>query len=151
MNWDQYYLSMISLIASKSKDESTKVGCIIVGPDNEVRSTGYNSFPRGINDNLPERQKRPDKYLFIEHSERNAIYNAARVGIPLNGCRIYMDFFPCADCCRAIIQAGIKEIIISSKNYDKKEAYWNERWKDQMNASKQMLKEANVNIKIAEE
>ncbi len=148
-SWCQYFLDMLPLISSKSKDESTKVACIIVGPDNEIRSTGYNSFPRGINDNLPERQQRPAKYLFMEHAERNAIYNAARVGVSLKGCTIYIDFIPCADCARAIIQSGIKEIIISSIDYDKKEKYWNERWKEQMEASKQMLSEAGVIITIS--
>src|ERR1019366_1039390 len=80
MSWDEYYLNMLELVASKSKDKSTKVGVIVVGPDNEIRSTGFNSFPRGINDDLEERQLRPAKYLYIEHGERNAIYNAARVG-----------------------------------------------------------------------
>lgn len=148
MNWDEYYLSMLDMIAAKSKDEATKVGVIIVGPDNEIRSTGFNSFPRHINDNLPERQQRPAKYLFIEHGERNAIYNAARVGVPLNGCRIYMGFYPCADCARAIIQAGIKEIIFDAKDYDAKAKYWNERWKDHMEASIQMLNEADISIKM---
>lgn len=145
--WDEYYLNMLDLIASKSKDEATKVGVVIVGPDNEIRSTGFNSFPRGINDNVPERQLRPAKYLFFEHGERNAIYNAARVGVPLNNCRIYMGFYPCADCARAIIQSGIKEIVFDATDYEAKEKYWNERWKEQIQASKQMLEEAGVKVR----
>lgn len=141
MSWDEYYLNMLELMASKSKDKSTKVGVIIVGPDNEIRSTGFNSFPRGINDDLEERQLRPAKYLYIEHGERNAIYNAARVGVPLNGCRIYMDKMPCADCSRAIIQCGINKIIIK-ENSDNNS--FNERWKDSFDASVKMLKEAGV-------
>jgi len=145
-SWHRYYLDLLEGIASKSKDEATKVGVIIVGPDNEPRSMGYNSFPRGINDDLPERQERPAKYLYIEHGERNAIYNAARAGIPLKGCRIYMGFYPCADCARAIIQSGIKEIIMDATDYEGKEKYWNERWKDQIVASKEMLAEAGIGI-----
>lgn len=146
MNWDEYYLGMLDHVASKSKDQATKVGVIVVGPDNEIRSTGFNSFPRGINDDAPERQLRPGKYLYIEHGERNAIYNAARVGVSLNGCRIYMGFYPCADCARAIIQSGIKEIIFDAKDIEAKEKYWNERWKDQITASKEMLAEAGIKV-----
>ncbi len=98
MNWHDYYLNMLTDVAAKSKDEATKVGVIVVGPDNEIRSTGFNSFPRGINDNVPERQTRPTKYLYIEHGERNAIYNAARVGVPLKGCRIYGILSMCGLC-----------------------------------------------------
>lgn len=148
MNWHDYYINMLVGIAAKSKDEATKVGVIIVGPDNEIRSTGFNSFPRGINDNMPERQARPAKYLYIEHGERNAIYNAARVGVPLKGCRIYMGFYPCADCARAIIQSGIAEIIFDYKDYDVKEKYWNERWKEQIEASKKMLEEAKIKVTL---
>ncbi len=148
MNWHDYYLNMLTDVAAKSKDEATKVGVIVVGPDNEIRSTGFNSFPRGINDNVPERQTRPTKYLYIEHGERNAIYNAARVGVPLKGCRIYMGFYPCADCARAIIQSGIVEIIFDYKDYDVKEKYWNERWKEQIEASKKMLEEAKIKVTL---
>lgn len=121
-NWDSYFMTMVNHVATRSKDRSTKVGCVIVGPDNEVRSTGYNSFPRGINDDAPERHERPEKYLWTEHAERNAIYNAARVGTPLKGCRAYLPWFPCMDCARALVQAGIVEVIgvrVPSAKWDK--------------------------------
>ncbi len=148
MNKHHYFLAMLGGIASASKDNSTKVGCIIVGPDNEIRSTGYNSFPRGIDDNRAERQDRPLKYFYVEHAERNAVYNAARVGIPLKGCRIYQDFWPCADCARAIIQAGIIEIVVSGDGIEGKTQYWNERWQASIEASKAMLAEAEVRFTI---
>lgn len=103
-------MQMTDLIASRSKDPNTQVGCIIVGPENNIRSTGFNSFPRGIFDDVPLRLERPEKYMWIEHAERNAIYAAARVGIPLNGCSIYQPGLPCMDCARALIQVGIKKI-----------------------------------------
>jgi dCMP deaminase len=110
-SWDSYFLVIARHVAARSKDRSTKVGCVIVGPDNEIRSTGYNSFPRGIDDTREERHERPEKYLWTEHAERNAIYNAARVGTPLKGCRAFLPWFPCMDCARAIVQAGIVEVI----------------------------------------
>lgn len=139
-SWDWYFMNMGELAATRSKDESTKLGCIIVGPDREVRSTGYNSFPRGINDNLPERQERPAKYRFFEHAERNAIYNAARVGTPLKGCTLYCSWPPCTDCARGIIQVGITEVVVMTLDVPL-------RWLEDLTASLQMLREAGVRIR----
>ena len=76
MNCPEYFYDMANLVAKKSKDQSTQIGAVIVVPDNEIRSIIYNSFPSGINDDLQERQERPEKYYWIEHAERNALYNA---------------------------------------------------------------------------
>jgi dCMP deaminase len=111
INWKDTYFDLVDAIAKKSKDRSTKVGAVIVGPDQEVRSMGYNGFPRNVNDEVDERHQRPLKYKWTEHAERNAIYNAARVGIPLKGCSIYISYVPCTDCARAIIQSGINEVV----------------------------------------
>jgi len=112
MNFIEYFLNLANAISLKSKDQSTKVGALVAGPDNEIRSTGYNGFPRGMNDNLAaSRQKRPLKYKYYEHAERNVIYNAARVGVPLKGCDMYITHPPCPDCARAIIQAGINKVV----------------------------------------
>jgi dCMP deaminase len=112
-SWDEYYLNICEVVAARSKDPNTQVGCIIAGPAHEIRSTGYNSLPRGIRDDVPERLERPTKYLWMEHAERNAIYNAARCGTPLEGCTIYIQIMPCMDCARAIVQAGIREVVVS--------------------------------------
>jgi dCMP deaminase len=113
LSWDELFILQANLIAQKSKDPSTKVGCVIVGNDNAILSMGFNGFPRNIDEHVPERWKRPEKYFWVEHAERNAIYNAARNGINLNGARAYLNWEPkpCADCTRALIQVGIKEII----------------------------------------
>ena len=92
IKWNDYFMGMIDNVSMKSKDKHTKVGAIITGSDNEIRSTGFNSFVRGMNDDIPERQERPEKYWWIEHAERNAIYNAARIGTSLNNCTIYISF-----------------------------------------------------------
>jgi dCMP deaminase len=116
--WDRRFMQLASFIGSWSKDRTTRVGCVIVGPANEVRSTGYNGFPRGINDEIEERLIRPAKYLWTEHAERNAIYNAARAGIALSGCRIYVPWYPCVDCARAIIQSGFIELVAFEPDWD---------------------------------
>src|SRR6266581_3511885 len=99
-DWDTRFMVLARHIALWSKDPSRRVGCVIVGPNNEVRATGFNGFPRGVDDTKVERYDRPIKYLWTEHAERNAIYNAVRSGTPLDGCRMYLPWFPCMDCAR---------------------------------------------------
>jgi dCMP deaminase len=145
-SWDSYFLGMAQYVAGKSQDRATKIGCIIVGPDNEIRSTGYNGFPRGLNDALESRHERPEKYLWTEHAERNAIYNAARMGTALKGCRAYVSMMlPCMDCARALIQSGIQEVI----HDDPKDAPPDmaERWSEHMTKSRVMLFEAGLRVR----
>ncbi len=142
MNWDKYFMELARLVASKSKDESVKVGVVIVGPDHEIRSTGYNGFPRGIDETDSKRWERPIKYEWVEHAERNAIYNAARMGTPTNGCTMYLESPPCTDCGRAIIQAGIKEVVVTVNNPFKDREFWRESIKFACD----MLREAGVKI-----
>jgi len=142
MTWPEYFFGIIEAVKAKSKDPHTHVGCVIAGVDNEILTTGYNSFPRGILDDVPERLERPEKYLWIEHSERNAIYNAARR--ILKGSTIYMGALPCIDCARAIIQSGIVKIVISKESYAK----WDSKKYDAdvMAKSLTMLQEAKVEV-----
>lgn len=124
LSWDELFILQASLIAQKSKDPSTKVGCVIVSDDNAILSMGFNGFPRRIDESLEDRWKRPEKYYWVEHAERNAIYNAAKHGIKLNGARAYLNWEPkpCADCTRALIQVGIKEIIGPNRKFSGKGA-----------------------------
>jgi deoxycytidylate deaminase len=66
MNWKEYFRNIAHQVKLKSKDEKTQIGAVIVGEDNEIVSTGYNSFPRGISDDISERQERPEKYFWFE-------------------------------------------------------------------------------------
>lgn len=198
-SWDNYFIQMAELIASKSKDPSTKVGCVIVGPDNEIRSTGFNGFPRGVaevglqgvhtptvtskkpgrvkciecNENIPvtqddfdtymftkqylqvndhfsegevrlldDRWERPTKYEYVEHAERNAVYNAARIGTPLAGCRAYLNWepTPCIECTKAFIQSGIAEVIGPDRPFS-----LNKDWK--FDVSQTIMAESGLNIR----
>ena len=146
IDWDTLFMNMVYLIAMKSKDENTHIGAVIVGSDNEIITTGYNGLVRGIKDDLPERQEKPEKYFWFEHAERNAIYNAVRIGVSLMGCKIYTNGIPCADCARAIIQSGIKEVIVDKK--------WDEgnegKWKEHAGKSRIMFGEARVKIRYVD-
>ena len=124
MNWTEYFINIAEQVKEKSKDINTQIGAVIVGKDKEILTTGYNSFPRGLNDELPERQERPEKYFWFEHAERNAIYNAARIGVSLKESTVYLTSgLPCMDCARGLIQAGVKKVVCkensTTKNKDK--------------------------------
>lgn len=139
MNWDDYFAQMAKLVATKSKDKSTKVGCVIVGPNHEIRTTGYNGFCRGVEDTIDCRHEKPEKYFWTEHAERNAIFNAARNGIALDGCTAYTTMVPCADCTRGLIQSGIKKILFCSGEA-------NEKWTESFQRSMIMAREARVEV-----
>jgi dCMP deaminase len=147
LTWDELFILQAALISQKSKDPSTKVGCVIVGDDNVILSMGFNGFPRGINEHDKGRWARPEKYHWVEHAERNAIYNAARNGINLNGARAYLNWEPrpCADCTRALIQVGIKEIIGPDRKFAGKGAGKHYS----IDHSDVMLEEAGVIVRYA--
>jgi dCMP deaminase len=138
MSWDERFMAIAELAASWSKDRSRKTGAVIVDHRNVVVAIGWNGFPRGVNDNIECRHERPAKYQWTEHAERNAIYNAAAKGVPTDGCRMYLPWYPCADCARAIIQAGIGQIICVEPD-------WNDpKWGADFAVVREMLAEACV-------
>ena len=106
--WDEAFMVMTYTIAQRSKDPSTKVGALIVSPDNRIRGVGYNGMPQG-NDQFP--WSRPEKYNFVLHAEENAVLNADGGVASLRGCRIYCNYFSCHHCSAIIAQVGINEII----------------------------------------
>lgn len=146
-DWDQLYITMCYLISMRSKDTSTHVGSVIVDSDNVLVSTGYNSLPRGIEvDREAKRLSREggEKYFWVEHAERNAIFNAARRGTQLKGCKLYVPWTPCTDCARAIIQTGISEVIIHQNGQDFYDLNTNGKWNDSTKKTQTMFLESGV-------
>jgi dCMP deaminase len=139
-DWDKRFMDLAILISQWSKDRNTKVGCVIVGPDNEIRSTGYNGFPRGSHDDVESRHERPAKYRWTEHAERNAIYNAARVGISLKDCRIYLPWFPCMDCARGIVQSGISTLVALQPDVN------DSKWGEDFQIALELFSEVGVRV-----
>lgn len=129
-------------ISKWSKDKSIGTCAIIVSSDNRILSIGYNGFPSGCDDSVMERYERPDKYLWTEHAERNAIYNAVRNGININNSTMFLRWFPCADCARAIIQSGIKKVVCEEPNIN------DERWGKHFVVAIQMFKECDVYVEF---
>ena len=141
--WDIRFLKLATHISEWSKDPSTKVGCVVVGPDREIRSTGFNGFPRGIQDSDDRLTNRDLKYPLICHAEENAIMHAARIGLALKGCTAYVTWPPCTRCARSLIQAGVSEIVIPSG------LEIPDRWRDEFEMSMGLLREAGVKIRSA--
>lgn len=119
--WDRYFLDLALRSAAMSKDPRTQVGAVLVGPDREVRGTGFNGFPRGIADTAERLNDRDLKLRLMVHAERNVILNCARVGIPTKGCTLYFAATdhtgnvwggaPCCACAIEIVQAGIATVV----------------------------------------
>ena len=140
MDWKDYFKNIAHQVKLKSKDINTQIGAVIVGKNNEIVSTGYNSFPRGIKDDLDWRQKRPEKYYWFEHAERNAIYNAALIGVSTEDTTMYLTCgVPCTDCARGIINAGISKIVCEKHDVTK-----GTQWSEHGKRSIIMFQEAGV-------
>jgi dCMP deaminase len=145
--WQQRFFDVADLVSTWSKDKSTKVASVIVDEEeHDLICVGYNGFPGGVEDDIDERHDRPAKYLWTEHGERNAIYNAAKRGLSLRGYTLYTRWFPCADCMRAIIQSRLKKVVcekVTGTDRDK-------RWEESFKVSLQMAKEAGIEIEYVE-
>jgi dCMP deaminase len=137
IGWDEYFMGVAQLSGLRSKDPNTQVGCCIVSEDNKILSMGYNGFPKGCSDDEFPWERDGDvldtKYAFVTHSELNAILNYR--GGTLEGSKLYVSLFPCNECAKAIIQAGIKTVVYDSDKYADTPT---------TQASKKMLKAAGV-------
>lgn len=143
--WDQRFLDLAKHLSGWSKDPSTKVGCVVVGEDREIRSTGFNGFPRGISDDNERLTNREKKYPLICHAEENAIMHAARIGVSLKGSSAFVTWPPCSRCARSLIQAGIKEVVYPTPENIP------ERWLDDFETSNGMLLEAGLVVRTVDQ
>ena len=146
------YFRLVRVMANLfSKDESTKVGALFIMPQTyEIVTLGYNGMPRGIDEKNEERWKRPIKYEYTEHAERNAIFNAARTGTSLLNSICIVTLFPCCDCARGIIQSGAKMIVSLDPFVNVDDDALN-RWGPKWKTSIEMFQEAGVEIYFLKE
>lgn len=121
INWDEYFMAVAKLSAMRSKDPSTQVGACIVSNDNRILSIGYNGAPNGFDDDrfpwAREGESLNTKYPYVCHAELNAILNYRGSKKDLENSKIYVDLFPCNECAKIIIQAGVKQVIYLSDKY----------------------------------
>lgn len=119
VSWDEYFMGIALLSALRSKDPGTQVGACIVSAEKRILTVGYNGMPSGCSDDeFPwERDGDPlnTKYLYVCHAEMNAILNSGHSD--LRGSTVYTTLFPCAECTKAMIQKGIREVIYLSNKY----------------------------------
>lgn len=130
MKWTKRFLDLATLIGSWSKDNSTKVGAVIVDERNRIVSVGFNGFPRGIEDIITDRDEKLRRTI---HAEENALLFA---NSSVEGCTIYVTHHPCARCTAKLIQVGISKIV-----------YLNQLsvvWGQEVYSAKIMLKEADI-------
>ena len=139
ISWDEYFMGIAYLSAMRSKDPKTQVGACIVSRENKILSVGYNGFPKGCDDDEFPWKRDGDiydsKYAYVTHSELNAILNYR--GGSLEGTKLYVTLFPCNECAKAIIQAGIIELVYADDKYQGTPANL---------ASRRMLKAAGVRM-----
>lgn len=135
-SWDQYFINIAETVSTRSHDGETQVGVVIVDENKRILATGYNGFPPGLDDShLPN--LRPDKYSFMVHAEMNAIASSRT---DLRGSSLYCTYSPCRDCTKAIITAGIRNVVF-------KTAYLN----DDYEFICSLLKASGVETKILSE
>lgn len=140
VNWSKRMFELAEHIGGWSKDRRTGVGAVITDFDNRIISIGYNGFPSGLDDSVDSRHSPERKLLYTEHAERNAIFNAARTGAKTAGCKMYVQWFPCVDCARAIIQSGIEEIVCKRPDFE------HPKWGNSFVVAYEILIECGVRI-----
>lgn len=132
-------MELAKTAASWSKDPSTRVGAVAIGDKGQVLSTGYNGFPRGIEDTEDRLNTRELKYQFMVHAEMNCVYNATYNGVSLDKATLYIYGLPCcSQCALGIIQVGVKRVIMNDPHNH------NPRWKDSWELTKELFEEAKV-------
>lgn len=146
LSWDEFFMGIAKLSAGRSKDPNTQVGACIVSEDNRILSIGYNGAPNNFNDDLfPwNREGNPieTKYMYVCHAEANSINNYLGSRKDLRGARLYVDLFPCNECAKQIIQAGIKEVVYLSDKYN---------GSDENKVSKHLFESCGVKFRKMEE
>jgi dCMP deaminase len=136
---DKMWLECTEMEASLSEDPSRKSGCLLVSRNGQLIEEGHNCFPFCV-EVTAERMQRPAKYAFTEHAERNAIYNAAKFGASTNGATAYLNWYPCADCARALVQVGVVRLVCYEPD-------WNEV-RYGFEAARQILAEGDVRVEF---
>ncbi|MGN0904592.1 MAG: deoxycytidylate deaminase [Alphaproteobacteria bacterium] len=137
--WQRRFFDLAALVAAWSKDPSSQVGAVIVDDRKRIVSVGFNGLPIGVDDTEDRLNRREIKYELIVHAEANAILTAQR---SVAGCTIYVHpYLPCSRCAGAIIQAGIKKVVVEDRPIP-------ERWRENFMLSKTILEEAGVEVEI---
>lgn len=144
LKWHNRFMDMAAMVATWSKDPSSKIGCVVVNDERRILATGYNGFPKGIDDTEVRLNTRELKHKLVIHAEMNALMNALYSGVSLKGSTMYVHGLPiCPDCAKCVIQAGIKEIVIPTDKTERAE--WQKVWEEH---SLPMFSESGVQVTV---
>jgi len=138
---DDNIFDLLNNLKQYSDDLETQTSCIIMKGD-KIIAEGFNCLPGKTGKNAA-RQSRPLKYAYLQHAERNAIAKAAKMGISTNGADLYMEWFPCSECAKSIIDAGIKRLYCTPPTREGREK---EDSRYFFNAAEEMLTENGVEL-----
>lgn len=134
------FANVARVMAGFSKDPSTQVGAVVVDDDGNTLVTGFNGFPRGVEDRPERYAHRETKLSLISHAEANCVAQAARKGVALMGANLIVTaLYPCSGCAKLIIQAGIKRVYAPAVEV-------NPRWKIESDFAALMFQEAGVEV-----
>lgn len=111
-SWDTYFMQITEIVASRSTCDRAFVGCVLVNKDHRIVSTGYNGSVAG-NPHCDDvgHTMRDGHCIATIHAEMNALLYCAKEGIPTKDTICYVTHFPCLNCTKALIQAGIREVV----------------------------------------
>lgn len=133
---DKYYLSLAKLISEGSSDPSTKVGCVLVGQDGVLLATGYNRFPTKVAQTEDRMNNREEKYRFVIHAEKVAIFNSS---FDLRGATAYVTHAPCSHCQAAFAEVGIKKVVTGQLLQS-----WQDRFPDSYRVAEEIREECGI-------
>ena len=144
LKWDDRFMELALKISTWSKDPSSQIGAVAVNDERRILATGYNGFPKGIDDSKERLNNRDEKYPRIVHAEMNALMNALYAGVSLKDATLYVYGLPvCPDCTKCVIQAGVRRVVMP--HYDTAPGNWLKVWNER---SKPMFKEAGIMVTV---
>lgn len=151
IHWNDFFFINCMAIAMRSPDPSTQLGAVIVSPDNRVVASGYNGWPRGVAEmeKGDERLVGSRKYTWMAHAERNAMDNALRAGISVQGCTLYGLIPPCSSCATGICQAGISEFVCLLSTAEFYKQHSSSEWLKNFEDVLAMFREVGVGYRVA--
>ena len=121
ISWDEFFMRVAVAASLRSKDPNTQVGACIAGLDHRILSVGYNGTPHGLSDDeFPwgdSEDPLTDKHNYVIHAEANAILNYRGSLRELTGATVYVTLFPCQECAKMLVQAGISEVVYLDDKY----------------------------------
>jgi dCMP deaminase len=149
--WDKRFVNLAELIASWSKDPSTKVGAVAVNGKRQILSTGYNGFPRGFDDNPERYADREMKYKYVLHAEQNLISNAVANGVSLTGSIVYVvGMPPCSRCALELIQSDVALILVPERYVKPKLEEGQHNWTEEWAFSVDLFNEGGIDVGVLE-